>query len=63
MLARLDEKREIAAQAERTSEQIAQLAGWLDVLGRVTEEVRIIRKMLLELPDPQPPQLRTSSAV
>ncbi|MFE7891835.1 hypothetical protein [Streptomyces sp. NPDC057412] len=63
MLARLDEKREIAAQAERTSEQIAQLAGWLDVLGRVAEEVRIIRKMLLELPDPQSPQLRTSSAV
>jgi hypothetical protein len=54
--ARLEEReREIAAHAERTREQIAQLTARLDELGRAAEEVRITRKTLLELPDPQPP--------
>jgi hypothetical protein len=56
VLARLEEReREIAVQAESTREQIAQLAARLDELGRAAEEVRITRKTLLELPDPQPP--------
>jgi len=56
VLARLEEReREIAAQAETTGEQIAQLTARLDELGRAAEEVRITRKTLLELPDPQPP--------
>ncbi|MEV7739502.1 hypothetical protein AB0O75_47075 [Streptomyces sp. NPDC088921] len=56
MLARLGEReREIAAQAETTREQIAQLTARLDELGRAAEEVRITRKTLLALPDPQPP--------
>ncbi|MGW1801184.1 hypothetical protein ACWCQN_35940 [Streptomyces sp. NPDC001984] len=56
VLARLEEReREIAAQAEATREQIAQLTARLDELGRAAEEVRITRKTLLELPDPQPP--------
>ncbi|MFI6274557.1 hypothetical protein [Streptomyces sp. NPDC050988] len=56
MLARLEEReREIAAQAETTREQIAQLTGRLDELGEAAEEVRITRKTLLDLPDPQPP--------
>ena len=59
VLARLEEReREIAAQAERTREQIAQLTARLDELGRAAEEVRITRKTLLELPDPQPPAPR-----
>ncbi|MFD9323518.1 hypothetical protein ACFWDQ_38740 [Streptomyces sp. NPDC060053] len=41
--------------AETTREQIAQLTARLDELGRAAEEVRITRKTLLELPDPQPP--------
>ncbi|MEU1037044.1 hypothetical protein ABZ402_52555 [Streptomyces mirabilis] len=56
VLARLEEReREIAAQAETTGEQSAQLTARLDELGRAAEEVRITRKTLLELPDPQPP--------
>ncbi|MGC4987010.1 hypothetical protein ACLQ18_41520 [Streptomyces sp. DT193] len=56
VLARLEEReREIAAQAETTREQIAQLTARLDELGRTAEDVRITRKTLLELPDPQPP--------
>lgn len=56
VLARLEEReREIAAQAETTREQIAQLTARLDELGRAVEEVRITRKTLLELPDPAPP--------
>jgi len=56
VLARLEEReREIAAQAEATREQIAQLTARLDELGRAAEEVRITRNTLLELPDPQPP--------
>ncbi|MFF8846490.1 hypothetical protein ACF08N_27875 [Streptomyces sp. NPDC015127] len=56
VLVRLEElEREITAQAEATREQIAQLTTRLDELGRAAEEVRITRKTLLELPDPQPP--------
>ncbi|MEU1276643.1 hypothetical protein [Streptomyces sp. NPDC005799] len=56
MLVRLEEQeREITAQAEATREQIAQLTARLDELGRAAEEVRITRKTLLALPDPQPP--------
>lgn len=56
VLARLEEReREITAQAEETREQITQLTAQLDELGRAAEEVRITRKTLLELPDPQPP--------
>ncbi|MEW1649089.1 hypothetical protein [Streptomyces sp. NPDC091219] len=56
MLVRLKEReREITAQPDGTREQIAQLTARLDELGRATEEVRITRKTLLELPDPQPP--------
>ncbi|KMS76595.1 hypothetical protein ACM01_05355 [Streptomyces viridochromogenes] len=56
VLARLEEReREIAAQAETTREQITQLTAQLDELGRAAEEVRITRKTLLALPDPQPP--------
>jgi len=56
VLARLEEReREIAAQAETTREQIAQLTARLDELGRAAEEVRITHRTLLELPDPQPP--------
>ncbi|WP_328674870.1 hypothetical protein [Streptomyces sp. NBC_00328] len=56
VLARLEEReREIAAQAETTREQIAQRTVRLDELGRTAEDVRITRKTLLELPDPQPP--------
>ncbi|MGW3132990.1 hypothetical protein [Streptomyces sp. NPDC001123] len=55
-LARLEEReREIAALAETTGEQIEQLTARLDELGRAAEEIRITRKTLLELPDPQPP--------
>jgi hypothetical protein len=56
VLARLEEReREITAQAETTREQITQLTTQLDELGRAAEEVRITRKTLLGLPDPQPP--------
>ncbi|WP_328688016.1 hypothetical protein OHA74_53660 [Streptomyces phaeochromogenes] len=56
VLARLEEReREITAQAEAVKEQIAQLTTQLNKLGRAAEEVRITRKTLLELPDPQPP--------
>jgi hypothetical protein len=56
VLARLEvREREITAQAETTREQITQLTTQLDELGRAAEEVRITRKTLLELPDPQPP--------
>ncbi|WP_241827310.1 hypothetical protein [Streptomyces graminilatus] len=56
VLARLEEReREITAQAETTREQITQLTAQLDELGRAAEEVRITRKTLLALPDPQPP--------
>ena len=56
VLARLEEReREITAQAEKTREQITQLTAQLDELRRAAEEVRITRKTLLGLPDPQPP--------
>ncbi|MFE0673489.1 hypothetical protein [Streptomyces sp. NPDC058867] len=56
VLARLEEQeRELAVQAEATREQVAQLTARLDELGRAAEEVRITRKTLLALPDPQPP--------
>ncbi|MFF4029571.1 hypothetical protein ACFYZ2_07335 [Streptomyces sviceus] len=56
VLARLEEReREIAALAETTGEQIEQLTARLDELGRAAEEIRITRKTLLELPDPQAP--------
>ncbi|MGW1547749.1 hypothetical protein [Streptomyces sp. NPDC002346] len=59
VLARLEEReREITAQAEETREQITQLTAQLDELGLAAEEVRITRKTLLELPDPQPPAPR-----
>ncbi|MFE7355594.1 hypothetical protein ACFU8Q_20960 [Streptomyces sp. NPDC057543] len=58
VLARLEEReREITAQAEETREQITQLTAQLDELGLAAGEVRIIRKTLLELPDPQAPAL------
>jgi len=56
VLARLEEReREITAQAETTREQITQLTTRFDELGRAAEEVRITRKTLLGLPDPQSP--------
>jgi hypothetical protein len=56
VLARLEEReREITAQAETMREQIMHLTTQLDELGRAAEEVRITRKTLLGLPDPQPP--------
>ncbi|WP_185149560.1 hypothetical protein [Streptomyces sp. Ag109_O5-1] len=56
VLVRLEEQeREISAQADATREQITQLTARLDELGRAAEEVRITRKTLLTLPDPQPP--------
>jgi hypothetical protein len=56
VLARLEEReRAITARAETTREQITQLTTQLDELGRAAEEVRITRKTLLGLPDPQPP--------
>ncbi|MFD9486729.1 hypothetical protein [Streptomyces sp. NPDC059991] len=56
VLARLEEReREITAQAETTREQITWLTTQLDKHVRAAEEVRITRKTLLELPDPQPP--------
>ncbi|MFI2437371.1 hypothetical protein [Streptomyces sp. NPDC018693] len=62
VLVRLEEReREIAEQAEETREQITRLTTVLDELGRAAEEVRITRKTLLELPDPDPPALSTSA--
>ncbi len=56
VLARLEEReREIAAQAEAAKERIAELSAQLEELHRTAEEIRITRKTLLELPDPQPP--------
>ncbi|MDG9709619.1 hypothetical protein [Streptomyces sp. DH10] len=56
VLARLEEReREITTQAEERREQIAQLTARLDELRRAAEEVRITRKTLLRLPNPQPP--------
>jgi hypothetical protein len=55
-LARLEEReRKIAAQAEAARERIAELTALLDGFDKATEEIRITRKTLLELPDPQPP--------
>ncbi|MFI7363352.1 hypothetical protein ACIBO4_14605 [Streptomyces sp. NPDC050149] len=54
--ARLDERvGGIATQAEATKEQIARLTAQLTELDRAAEGIRITRKTLLELPDPQPP--------
>ncbi|MGW0576719.1 hypothetical protein ACWD25_12270 [Streptomyces sp. NPDC002920] len=56
VLARLDERvGEVATQVEATKEQIARLTAQLTELDRAAEEIRITRKILLELPDPQPP--------
>lgn len=56
VLARLEEReREIAVQAEAARERIAELTALLDGLGQAAEEIRITRRTLLELPDPQPP--------
>lgn len=56
VLARLEEReREIAAQAETAREKIAELTALLDGSDKAAEEIRITRKTLLELPDPQPP--------
>ncbi|WP_406274342.1 hypothetical protein OH779_39100 [Actinacidiphila glaucinigra] len=56
VLARLEEReREIAAQAETTQEKIAELTALLAGFDKATEEIRITRKTLLELPDPRPP--------
>ncbi|MEV0262275.1 hypothetical protein AB0I49_13115 [Streptomyces sp. NPDC050617] len=55
VLARLEEREhEITAQAETMREQITQLTAQLGELGRAAEEVRITRKTLLALPDPDP---------
>jgi hypothetical protein len=56
VLARLEEReRETTVQAETTREQITPLTTQLDELGRAANEVRITRKTLLGLPDPQLP--------
>ncbi|MFI8358443.1 hypothetical protein [Streptomyces cyaneofuscatus] len=56
MLARLEEREgELTTQAETVREQITRLSAELDELGRAAEEVRITRKTLMELPEPQPP--------
>ncbi|MFH9967647.1 hypothetical protein ACH4PR_40850 [Streptomyces mirabilis] len=56
-LVRLEQReQEIAARAEQTRERIAQRTAMLDELGRTAEEVRITRKMLLELSDPARPE-------
>ncbi|MEV7393240.1 MULTISPECIES: hypothetical protein [unclassified Streptomyces] len=56
LLVRLEERqREIAAQAEAAREEIADLTALLDGLDTAAEEIRITRKALLELPDPEPP--------
>lgn len=56
VLARLEEREgEITAQVETVPEQITQLIVRLDELARAAEEVRVTCKMLMELPEPQPP--------
>jgi len=56
VLARLEKReREITAQAETTREQITRLTTQLNEFHRAAEGVRITRKTLLGLPDPQPP--------
>lgn len=56
VLARLEEReREIAAQREAAHERITELTAQLEELGTAAEEIRITRKTLLELPEPQPP--------
>ncbi|MGW7081465.1 hypothetical protein [Streptomyces sp. NPDC054866] len=56
VLARLEEREgEITAQAETVRQQITQLTARLDELARAAEEVRVTRKTLMELPEPQPP--------
>lgn len=56
VLARLEEReREIAAQAEAARERITELTALLDGFDKAAEEIRITRKTLLDLPDPQPP--------
>lgn len=45
----------LGAQAEAAMERIAELSAQLEELHRAAEEVRLTRKTLLELPDPQPP--------
>ncbi|MFJ9712016.1 hypothetical protein [Streptomyces sp. NPDC101234] len=56
LLVRLEERqREIAAQAEAAREKIAELTALLDGLDTAAEEIRITRKTLLELPDPEAP--------
>ncbi|MFE2912257.1 hypothetical protein ACFXI0_15235 [Kitasatospora indigofera] len=55
LLVRLEEReRVITAQAETAREKIAELTELLDGLGSAAEEIRITRKTLLELPDPEP---------
>ncbi len=59
VLARLQEReREFAARAEAVGGRIAELSAQLAELHRTTEEIRITRKTLLELPEPLPPPLR-----
>lgn len=56
VLVRLEEREgEIAAQAEAAREKIAELTALLDGYDTAAEEIRITRKTLLELPDPEPP--------
>jgi hypothetical protein len=56
VLARLEEReREIAAQAEGARERIAELTALLVGFDTAAEEIRITRKTLLDLPDPQLP--------
>lgn len=56
VLARLEEReRQIATQTEATQEVIATMTAHLEGLGKAAEEIRITRKTLLELPEPQPP--------
>ncbi|OUD04032.1 hypothetical protein [Streptomyces swartbergensis] len=56
VLARLQEReQEIAAQAEAAKERVVELSAQLEEFHRTAEEIRITRKTLLELPDPQPP--------
>ncbi|MFJ8390390.1 transposase [Streptomyces sp. NPDC094438] len=49
------EEREIAEQAEAAREEIAELTALLDGFDKAAEGIRITRKTLLELPDPQLP--------
>jgi hypothetical protein len=55
VLARLEEReREIAAQAEAVRARITELTALLAEFDQAAEEIRITRKTLLELPEPQP---------